>query len=179
MVAHESRGMRKDDLLAAEIFQRLDRRRLERDDPSFGGIFFGSPKHHVAGSLILLDEIGRGTSTYDGVSIAWAVVDYLYHRVKAKTLFATHYHVLNKLESSFDRVQNYNIAVKEEKDEIIFLRKLLKGGTDKSFGVYVAKLAGLPEEVVNRAKEVQSELEDKDRLDRIQAKKLEEQKRLF
>ncbi|MBI5798066.1 DNA mismatch repair protein MutS [Candidatus Woesearchaeota archaeon] len=130
-------------------------------------------------SLIILDEIGRGTSTYDGVSIAWAVVEYIYNRVKAKTLFATHYHVLNKLAGSFERIQNYNIAVKEEKDEIIFLRKLLKGGTDKSFGVYVAKLAGLPEEVVVRAKEVQDELEEKDRLDRIEAKKLEEQKRLF
>ncbi|HIH14834.1 MAG: DNA mismatch repair protein MutS [archaeon GW2011_AR17] len=130
-------------------------------------------------SLIILDEIGRGTSTYDGVSIAWAVVEYLYNRVKAKTLFATHYHVLNKLTNSFERIKNYNIAVKEEKDEIIFLRKLLEGGTDKSFGVYVAKLAGLPEEVVVRAREVQSELEDTDKLDRIQAKKLEEQKRLF
>ncbi|MDP3727839.1 MAG: DNA mismatch repair protein MutS [bacterium] len=130
-------------------------------------------------SLIILDEIGRGTSTYDGVSIAWAVVEYLYNRVKAKTLFATHYHVLNRLSLSFERIQNYNIAVKEEGDEIIFLRKLIPGGTDKSFGVYVAKLAGLPEEVVARAREVQSELEEKDKLDRIQAKKLEEQKRLF
>ena len=132
----------------------------------------------TARSLILLDEVGRGTSTYDGVSIAWAVVEYIYNHVKAKTMFATHYHVLNKLENSFANVRNYNIAVKEEKDEIIFLRKLLEGGTDKSFGVYVAKLAGLPEKVISRAKEVQQELEDKDRLDRIQAKKLEEQKRL-
>src|SRR3989338_8235463 len=130
-------------------------------------------------SLILLDEIGRGTSTYDGVSIAWAVVEYLYQKVKAKTLFATHYHVLNKLTNSFEHIRNYNIAVKEDGDEIIFLRKLLEGGTDKSFGVYVAQLAGLPEEVVRRAREVQAELEDKDRLDKIQAKKLEEQKRLF
>lgn len=130
-------------------------------------------------SLILLDEIGRGTSTYDGVSIAWAVVEYLYTRVKAKTLFATHYHILNKLTHSFEHIRNYNIAVKEEGDEIIFLRKLLSGGTDKSFGVYVAKLAGLPEEVVARAREVQVELEDTDKLDKIQAKKLEEQKRLF
>jgi len=130
-------------------------------------------------SLILLDEIGRGTSTYDGVSIAWAVVEYLYNRVKAKTLFATHYHILNKLSFSFERIKNYNIVVKEEGDEIIFLRKLLQGGTDKSFGVYVAKLAGLPEEVVNRAREVQAELEDADKLDRVQTKKLEEQKRLL
>ncbi len=130
-------------------------------------------------SLILFDEIGRGTSTYDGVSIAWAVVEYLYSKVKAKTLFATHYHILNKLTNSFEHIRNYNIAVKEEKEEIIFLRKLLEGGTDKSFGLYVAQLAGLPEEVVARAKEVQRELEDKDKLDKIQAKKLEEQKRLF
>ena len=127
----------------------------------------------------MLDEIGRGTSTYDGVSIAWAVVEHIYNHVKAKTMFATHYHVLNKLSASFSKIKNYNIAVKEDKDEIIFLRKLLEGGTDKSFGVYVAKLAGLPESVINRAKEVQSELEDKDKLDRISAKKLEEQKRLF
>lgn len=130
-------------------------------------------------SLILLDEIGRGTSTYDGVSIAWAVVEHIYNFVKAKTLFATHYHVLNKLSNTFSKIKNYNIAVKEEGDEIIFLRKLLEGGTDKSFGVYVAKLAGLPESVINRAKEVQAELEDKDKLDKINAKKLEEQKRLF
>jgi len=130
-------------------------------------------------SLILLDEIGRGTSTYDGVSIAWAVVEHIYNHVKAKTLFATHYHVLNKLSASFSKIKNYNIAVKETGDEIIFLRKLLEGGTDKSFGVYVAKLAGLPESVINRAREVQTELEDKDKLDRINAKKLEEQKRLF
>lgn len=135
--------------------------------------------HHATGrSLILLDEIGRGTSTYDGVSIAWAVVEYLYKNVKAKTLFATHYHVLNKLAASFPQIKNYNIAVKEEKDGIIFLRTLLEGGTDKSFGIYVAKLAGLPEEVVTRAMEVQRELEDTDRLERIQAKQFEEQKRL-
>ena len=130
-------------------------------------------------SLILLDEIGRGTSTYDGVSIAWSVVEYIYNRIKAKTMFATHYHVLNKLEVSFERVQNYNIAVKEQGDEIIFLRKLLKGGTDKSFGVYVAKLAGLPEEVVQRAKNVQKEFEQNDKLDKVEAKKLENQKTLF
>ncbi len=130
-------------------------------------------------SLILFDEIGRGTSTYDGVSIAWAVVEHMYNFVKAKTMFATHYHVLNKLSNSFSKIKNYNIAVKESGEEIIFLRKLLEGGTDKSFGVYVAKLAGLPESVVNRAIEVQKELEDKDKLDRINAKKLEEQKRLF
>ncbi len=130
-------------------------------------------------SLILLDEIGRGTSTYDGVSIAWAVVEYIYSNIKAKTLFATHYHVLNKLEGSFENIRNYNVSVKEDKDEIVFLRKLLEGGTDKSFGVYVAKLAGLPEKVIERAREVQDELEEKDRLDKIRVKRLEEQKRLF
>ncbi|MBT7052884.1 DNA mismatch repair protein MutS [archaeon] len=130
-------------------------------------------------SLILLDEVGRGTSTYDGVSIAWAVVEYIYNRIKAKTLFATHYHVLNKLEGSFENIYNYNIAVKEEGEEIVFLRTLLKGGTDKSFGVYVAKLAGLPDEVIERAKEVQSKLEGSDTSHKVDAKKLEEQKRLF
>jgi DNA mismatch repair protein MutS len=130
-------------------------------------------------SLILLDEVGRGTSTYDGVSIAWSVVEYIYNRIKAKTMFATHYHVLNKLENAFERIQNYNIAVKEEGEDIIFLRKLIKGGTDKSFGVYVAKLAGLPEEVVNRAKDVQKEFEGNDKMQRVQAKKIEDQKTLF
>ncbi len=130
-------------------------------------------------SLILLDEIGRGTSTYDGVSIAWAVVEHIYNRVKAKTMFATHYHILNKLASTFEKINNYNIAVKEDGDEIVFLRKLISGGTDKSFGVYVAKLAGLPDEVIKRAMEVQTELEENDKLDKINAKKLEEQKRLF
>ncbi|MDP3919000.1 MAG: DNA mismatch repair protein MutS, partial [Nanoarchaeota archaeon] len=113
-------------------------------------------------SLVLLDEIGRGTSTYDGVSIAWATVEYIYNRIKAKTMFATHYHVLNKLEASFENIKNYNIAVKEDGEEIVFLRTLLEGGTDKSFGVYVAKLAGLPDEVISRAKEVQQKLEDSD-----------------
>ncbi|MBL7051767.1 MAG: DNA mismatch repair protein MutS, partial [Nanoarchaeota archaeon] len=130
-------------------------------------------------SLILLDEVGRGTSTYDGVSIAWAVVEYIYNRIKAKTLFATHYHVLNKLEGSFENINNYNIAVKEEGEEIVFLRTLLKGGTDKSFGVYVAKLAGLPDEVIERAKEVQGKLESSDTSYRVDAKKLEKQRRLF
>tara|TARA_Y100000310_G_scaffold337913_1_gene426194 strand:- start:124 stop:2523 length:2400 start_codon:yes stop_codon:yes gene_type:complete len=130
-------------------------------------------------SLILLDEVGRGTSTYDGVSIAWAVVEYIYNRIKAKTMFATHYHVLNKLAGSFENINNYNISVKEEGDEIVFLRTLVKGGTDKSFGVYVAKLAGLPEEVVRRAQEVQEKLEDKDTTHRVDVKKLENQKQLF
>jgi DNA mismatch repair protein MutS len=130
-------------------------------------------------SLILLDEVGRGTSTYDGVSIAWSVVEYIYNRIKAKTMFATHYHVLNKLEDSFERIKNYNIAVKEDGDEIIFLRKLIEGGTDKSFGVYVAQLAGLPEEVVNRARDVQREIESDDKLQRVKAKRIEDQKTLF
>jgi DNA mismatch repair protein MutS len=130
-------------------------------------------------SLILLDELGRGTSTYDGVAIAWSMVEYIYNRIKAKTLFATHYHALNKLEGSFEKINNYNIAVKEEGEDIIFLRTFLKGGTDKSFGVYVAKLAGLPEEVVNRAKEVQGKLESSDKSHKVDMKKLEEQKRLF
>jgi DNA mismatch repair protein MutS len=130
-------------------------------------------------SLVLLDEIGRGTSTYDGVAIAWSVIEYIYNRIKAKTMFATHYHVLNKLENSFENIWNYNIAVKEEGDSIVFLRTLLEGGTDKSFGVHVAKLAGLPEEVITRAKSVQSKLEESDKTHRVDMKKLENQKTLF
>jgi DNA mismatch repair protein MutS len=130
-------------------------------------------------SLILLDEVGRGTSTYDGVAIAWSVIEYIYNRIKAKTMFATHYHVLNKLENSFENIRNYNIAVKEDGESIIFLRTLLQGGTDKSFGVHVAQLAGLPEEVINRAKVVQKKLEMADKTDRLEMKRLDNQKKLF
>jgi DNA mismatch repair protein MutS len=131
-------------------------------------------------SLVVLDEVGRGTSTYDGVSVAWAVVEYIYNKVKCKTLFATHYHVLNKLEEEFEGVVNYNIAVKERDEGIVFLRKLLKGGTDKSFGVHVAKLAGVPLEVVERAKEIMDGLEAKDKfVGRVGGKVGEEQKKLF
>jgi len=131
-------------------------------------------------SLIVFDEVGRGTSTYDGVSIAWAVVEYVYNKVKAKTMFATHYHVLNSMASDLDGVKNYNISVKEEMDEIVFLRKLVVGGTDKSFGIYVAKLAGVPADVVSRAREIQEKLESKDKFSgRVGGKMLDKQKSLF
>ncbi|MCD4769842.1 MAG: DNA mismatch repair protein MutS [Bacteroidales bacterium] len=111
-------------------------------------------------SLILLDEIGRGTSTYDGISIAWAMVEYLHeYRFKAKTLFATHYHELNEMENSFPRVKNYNVSIKELKDRIIFLRKLKRGGSEHSFGIHVARMAGMPGSVVKRANEVLAEME--------------------
>ncbi|BBO73327.1 DNA mismatch repair protein MutS [Desulfosarcina widdelii] len=115
----------------------------------------------TADSLIILDEIGRGTSTYDGLSIAWAVAEYLHdlNGTGTRTLFATHYHELTELEEQFDRVKNYNIAVKEWNEEIIFLRKLVKGGTNRSYGIQVARLAGIPEPVVRRAKKILARVE--------------------
>jgi len=110
-------------------------------------------------SLIILDEIGRGTSTFDGLSIAWSVAEYLHDEVKARTLFATHYHELTELELTRAGVRNYNIAVREWNDQIIFLRKIVKGGADKSYGIQVARLAGLPAEIIARAKEILSNLE--------------------
>ena len=113
-------------------------------------------------SLLILDEIGRGTSTYDGLSIAWAVVEYISNPklLGAKTLFATHYHELTELEGKIGSVNNYCIAVKEQGDNIVFLRKIVKGGADKSYGIQVAKLAGVPDMVIQRAKEIVSELSD-------------------
>ena len=111
-------------------------------------------------SLVLLDEIGRGTSTYDGISIAWAIAEYLHeHPSKAKTLFATHYHELNDMTNTFDRIKNFNVSVKELKDKVIFLRKLVPGGSEHSFGIYVAKLAGMPSTVVHRATKMLKQLE--------------------
>jgi len=112
-------------------------------------------------SLIILDEIGRGTSTYDGISIAWAMVEYIHEHptFKAKTLFATHYHELNEMENSFGRVRNYNISIKELDDKVIFLRKLIRGGSEHSFGIHVARMAGMPKSVVKRAEEILAELE--------------------
>ena len=110
-------------------------------------------------SLIVLDEVGRGTSTYDGVSIAWAVSEYIHEKVGARTLFATHYHELTALESILPRAKNYNVAVREWEDEVIFLRKIVEGGTDKSYGVHVAKLAGVPKSIVERAKKILAQLE--------------------
>lgn len=115
-------------------------------------------------SLLILDEIGRGTSTFDGLSIAWAVIEYIRDSrlLGAKTLFATHYHELTELEGKIDNVNNYCIAVKEKGDDIVFLRKIVKGGADKSYGIQVAKLAGVPELVIGRAKEIVEELSDED-----------------
>jgi DNA mismatch repair protein MutS len=111
-------------------------------------------------SLILLDEIGRGTSTYDGISIAWAMVEFLHeNKHKAKTLFATHYHELNEMENAFSRVRNYNVSIKEFNNKVIFLRKLKRGGSEHSFGIHVAKMAGMPKSVVTRAGEILKELE--------------------
>jgi DNA mismatch repair protein MutS len=110
-------------------------------------------------SLILLDEIGRGTSTFDGVSIAWSVAEYIHENIKARTLFATHYHELTELALTLNGIKNYSISVKEWKEEIIFLRKIVGGGTDRSYGIQVARLAGLPEDIILRAKEVLANLE--------------------
>ena len=111
-------------------------------------------------SLVILDEIGRGTSTYDGISIAWAMVEYLHEsKNRAKTLFATHYHELNEMENSFSRVRNYNVSIREFNNKVIFLRKLKRGGSEHSFGIHVAKMAGMPRSVVSRADEILKELE--------------------
>jgi DNA mismatch repair protein MutS len=111
-------------------------------------------------SLVLLDEIGRGTSTYDGISIAWAIAEYLHqHPSQPKTLFATHYHELNQMQETFERVQNYNVSVKELKDTVLFLRKLVKGGSAHSFGIHVAKMAGMPQIVIQKAQKILKKLE--------------------
>jgi DNA mismatch repair protein MutS len=116
-------------------------------------------------SLILFDELGRGTSTYDGISIAWAIVEYLheYPQAKAKTLFATHYHELNEMEKTFSRIKNFNVSVKEMDNKIIFMRKLVRGGTEHSFGIHVAKMAGMPKSVVKRSNEILAQLEKDNR----------------
>lgn len=121
-------------------------------------------------SLLVLDEIGRGTSTFDGLSIAWAVIEHISNRkiLGAKTLFATHYHELTELEGKMDNVNNYCIAVKEKGDDIVFLRKIIKGGADKSYGIQVAKLAGVPDMVIDRAKEIVEQLSDNDITEKVQ-----------
>ena len=113
-------------------------------------------------SLVLLDEIGRGTSTYDGISIAWAMAEYIHEhpKARAKTLFATHYHELNEMEKSFSRIKNYNITVKEMDDKVIFIRKLKRGGSEHSFGIHVARMAGMPKSVVARANDILKDLEN-------------------
>ena len=115
-------------------------------------------------SLVILDEIGRGTSTFDGLSIAWSVAEFLHDKIKARTLFATHYHELTKLAAERDGVCNFNVAVREWNDQIIFLRKIVPGGADKSYGIQVARLAGLPREILDRAKEILTQLESPDGL---------------
>ena len=119
--------------------------------------------------LLILDEIGRGTSTFDGLSIAWAVIEHIANTklLGAKTLFATHYHELTELEGKIANVNNYCIAVKEKGDDIVFLRKIVKGGADKSYGIQVAKLAGVPDLVISRAKEIVEELSDEDITNRV------------
>jgi DNA mismatch repair protein mutS len=110
-------------------------------------------------SLIILDEIGRGTSTYDGISLAWSIVEYIYNKIGSKTLFATHYHELTDLEDKYTRIKNYSVAVQEDGDNIVFLRKIIEGAADKSYGIYVAKLAKLPDDVIARADQILVELE--------------------
>jgi len=122
-------------------------------------------------SLVLLDEIGRGTSTYDGISIAWAIAEYLHeHPAKPKTLFATHYHELNDMAETFDRIKNFTVSIKELKDTIIFLRKLIPGGSEHSFGIHVAKLAGMPTSVIHRANKMLKKLEQSHATDEIKGK---------
>jgi len=169
--------------LADRIFTRIG----ASDDLSAGQSTFMAEMQETASilhnaterSLIILDEIGRGTSTFDGVSLAWSVAEHIHTTIKAKTLFATHYHVLNKLAENLPRIKNYNVAAKEIEGEVVLLHKLVPGGTDQSFGIHVAKLAGLPKEVVERAQELQEALvKDDEMVRRLKVKKLEEQKSL-
>ena len=149
--------------LTDRIFTRVG----ASDDLAFGQSTFMVEMSEVAlilanatdKSLIILDEIGRGTSTFDGLSIAWAVIEYLANNFKSKILFATHYHELTELEGIIEGVKNYRIAVKEIDDNIVFLRKIVRGGANRSFGIEVARLAGLPTEVLTRAKTISQNLE--------------------
>ena len=127
-------------------------------------------------SLVLFDELGRGTSTYDGISIAWAIVEYIHEhpKAKARTLFATHYHELNEMEKSFKRIKNYNVSVKEVDNKVIFLRKLERGGSEHSFGIHVAKMAGMPKSIVKRANAILKQLESDNRQQGISGKPLAE-----
>ena len=120
-------------------------------------------------SLVLFDELGRGTSTYDGISIAWAIVEFLHENAKGhpRTLFATHYHELNEMEKSFPRIHNYNVSVKEVNQQIVFIRKLVAGGSAHSFGIHVAQLAGMPPSIVKRAKVILQELENSNSDNRV------------
>ena len=118
--------------------------------------------HATKDSLLVLDEVGRGTSTYDGLSIAWSVIEYLVANVRAKTLFSTHYHELTELEESLYGVKNYKVTVKELNGIVVFLRKIVRGGANRSFGIEVASLAGVPKEVTDRAKRILKSLEKND-----------------
>ena len=111
---------------------------------------------------MILDEIGRGTSTFDGLSIAWAVVEHITSKIKAKTLFATHYHELTEIEGILDGVKNYKITVKEQDGSIVFVRKIMRGGANRSFGIEVAELAGVPKNIISRSKQILSKLEKSD-----------------
>jgi len=110
-------------------------------------------------SLVILDEVGRGTSTYDGLSLAWAITEHIANKIKCRTLFATHYHELTELSELFTNIKNCNVAVREWMDEVVFLHKIVPGGTDKSYGIHVAKLAGIPKPILQRSKEILEELE--------------------
>ena len=136
--------------------------------------------HATSHSLLILDEIGRGTSTFDGLSIAWAVLEYLHNhpRLRCRTLFATHYHELTKLSEQLPGVRNFNVAVAEEGKQVIFLHTILPGGADKSYGIHVAELAGLPRSVVNRAGEILSQLENQEATEQAK-EKLAQQLALF
>ena len=125
-------------------------------------------------SLVLFDELGRGTSTYDGISIAWTIVEHIHEhkRARARTLFATHYHELNDMEAQFKRIKNYNVTVKEVDNKVIFLRKLERGGSEHSFGIHVAKMAGMPKTIVKRADEILHQLEAENRQEGISAQNI-------
>ncbi len=161
------------------IVDRLFTRVGASDDLASGQSTFMVEMNEVANilrnatskSLLILDEIGRGTSTFDGLSIAWAVIEHISNRkiLGAKTLFATHYHELTELEGKMSNVNNYCIAVKENGDDIVFLRKIIKGGADRSYGIQVARLAGIPEIVLNRAKEIADQISDNDITEKIQS----------
>ena len=109
--------------------------------------------------FVILDEVGRGTSTYDGLALAWAITEHIANKIKCRTLFATHYHELTELSELFANIKNCNVAVREWMDEVVFLHKILPGGTDKSYGIHVAKLAGIPKPILERSKEILAELE--------------------
>ena len=131
-------------------------------------------------SLVLFDELGRGTSTYDGISIAWAIVEHIHEhkRARARTLFATHYHELNDMEAQFKRIKNYNVTVKEVDNKVIFLRKLERGGSEHSFGIHVAKMAGMPKTIVKRADEILHQLEAENRQEGIFCTKYPHEKQI-